>query len=128
MNQLKRIISWVNYQLLANALLACLLVAGAVFVLTSTFVSSTGIAFFAGLLGFGISAFFTKLYQNKRDEAILYVHKTIGDTEYSLQLLGKPQPNIAEQLQLERLSERVQNAQIPTVISSKLGFLQKKIT
>lgn len=122
MNQLKRIISWVNYQLLANALLACLLVAGAVFVLTSTFVSSTSIAVFAGFLGFVVSAFFTKLYQSKRNEAILYVHKTVGDTEYSLNLLDKPQLNIAEQLQLERLNERVQHAQIPTVISSKLGF------
>ena len=57
----------------------------------------TGILIFAGI------AFYTKLFQNKKKEAIQLIHKKLGDTEYSLELLNIEQPNLAQQLQLERL-------------------------
>ena len=50
-------------------------------------------------------------FEAKQLAAISLLHRTLGQTEYSLPLLTKPDPNMAEQLQLNRLGERA--AQVP---------------
>lgn len=122
MNELKRLITSVTYQLYANALLRCLLLAASAYLLTVTFTRPSGWAVLAGAAGFGAGIFLSKLYQNKQPQAIRLIHQIVGDVEYSLPLLAKPQLNLAEQLQLERLNEHVQTVRTPTVLWSKIGL------
>ncbi|QMW06529.1 hypothetical protein [Spirosoma foliorum] len=121
MNELKRLISSVTYQLYANALLRCLLLATSAYLLTVTFTGPSIWPIAAGLVGFGIGAVLNKLYQDKKPVAIRLIHQTVGDTEYSLPLLTKPQLNLAEQLQLDRLNQQIQHVQVPVVVLSKAG-------
>jgi hypothetical protein len=108
MYELKKLINSVTTQLYANAFIRCLLLAVSAFVLTSVFKQSSLIApFLAAIVGLGIGAYVTKLYQNKKPQAISLIHKTVGESEYSLHLLEKDELNIAEQLQLDRLSQNV---------------------
>ena len=120
MNDLKRLISSVTYQLYANALLRCVLLAASAYLLTVTFTGPSVWSVLAGAVGFGAGVFFSKLHQNKTPQAIRVIHQTVGDVEYSLPLLTKPHLNLAEQLQLERLNEHVQQVSIPVVIWSRV--------
>ena len=120
MNQVKHIISGVRYQLYAVAFLACVLVAVSAFLLLSIFSDSLPLLVVASLLAFGITAYLTQLFTDKQNDAVKLIHKTVGDTEYSLQLLNVSQPNIAEQLQLERLAAKLDGRKIPTAVDSKI--------
>ena len=121
MNELKRLISSVTYQLYANALLRCLLLAATVYFLTATFVGPSVWPVLLALVGFGVGIFLSKLYQDKKPLAIQLIHQFVGDAEYSLPLLTKPQLNLAEQLQLDRLNAHIGHIQTPTVVWSKVG-------
>lgn len=120
MNQVKHIISGVRYQLYATALLACSLTALSVFLLLSVFIHSLPLVIIGSIIAFGISAYYTRLFTDKQNDAIRLIHEKIDDTEYSLQLLTVNEPNIAEQLQLERLAAKVSNQKTPAVINSRL--------
>ena len=120
MNQVKHIISGVRYQLYATALLTCSLVALSTFILLSAFTSSLVMALTGSLIAFGISAYFTKLFTDKQNEAVQFIHQSIDDAEYSLHLLNIAQPNIAEQLQLERLADKLSSHKIPKAITPKI--------
>ncbi|GAB3701697.1 hypothetical protein GCM10027592_30200 [Spirosoma flavus] len=122
MNELKRLLSSITYQLYANALLRCLLLAMSAYLLTATFTNTFIWPLLAGIAGFALGAFFNKLTQNKTEQAVRLIHQTVGDAEYSLPLLTKSQLNLAEQLQLERLNERIQTIRIPVVLLSKIGL------
>ena len=122
MNQVRKIISWVNYQLYATAFVTCLLVAGASYILVSTFSTTFFLPIAGAIVGFGIMAYKTHLFQNKRNVALQLIHQKLNNTEYSLQLLDISKPNIAEQLQLERLLSSIETQSIPNVISPKLGI------
>ena len=121
MNELKRLISSVTYQLYANVLLRCVLLAVSAYLLTATFTGSSVWAALLSIAGFGAGAFFNKLYQDKKPQAIRLIHQSVGDAEYSLPLLNKSQLNLAEQLQLDRLNEHIQHVQTPVVLLSKAG-------
>lgn len=121
MNELKQIIAKVNFQLYAVATLMCLLAAGSVYFLTLLLTKSLFFASFIGILTFAGIAFWVKLFQDKKKEAVQLIHKKLGDTEYSLELLNIEQPNLAQQLQLERLFSK-SNLQTPWVIDSKISF------
>ena len=120
MNQVRKIISWVNYQLYATAFVTCLLVAGAIYILISTFSSIFLLPILGAIVSFGIMAYKTHLFQNKRNVALQLIHQKLNNTEYSLQLLDVSKPNIAEQLQLERLLSSIETQLVPNVISPKL--------
>ncbi|UTA69485.1 hypothetical protein [Emticicia sp. 21SJ11W-3] len=120
MNQVKHIISGVRFQLYAVAFFTCLLVAVSAFLLVSVFSDSLSVSLISSLLAFGLSAYQTQLFKDKQNEAVRLIHKTVGDTEYSLQLLNLSQPNIAEQLQLERLASKLEGHRTPTAINSKI--------
>lgn len=108
MNQLKQLINKVNIQLLLVAILVCILVAASVYFLLLLLTKSIVFALIGAFLGFAGMGFQTKLFQNKRKEAILLIHQKVGNTEYSLDLLNVESPNIAEQLQLDRLFSKKQ--------------------
>ncbi|GAA4398487.1 hypothetical protein GCM10023187_09200 [Nibrella viscosa] len=122
MTALKQTITSVIYQLYANALLKGLLLALSAYLLTATLTPSTLIPILAGLLGFSAGLLVTKIYQDKKPQAISLIHQRVDDAEYSLHLLDKPTLNIAEQLQLERLGERVQQVKMPALVWSSLGL------
>lgn len=121
MNELKQIIAKVNFQLYAVATLMCLMAAGSVYFLILLLTKSLFLAAFGGFLVFTGIAFYTKLFQNKEKEAVQLIHKKLGDTEYSLELLNIEQPNLAQQLQLERLFSK-SNLQTPLVIDAKISY------
>ena len=121
MNELKRLIASVTYQLYANALLRCLLLAATVYLLTATFLGQSIWALALSMAGFGAGIFLSRLYQDKKPQAVRLIHQHVGDAEYSLPLLTKPTLNLAEQLQLDRLNQQVQHVRTPVVIWSKAG-------
>ncbi len=122
MNELKRLIASVTYQLYANALLRCLLLAATVYLLTATFLEQSVWAFVLSAAGFGAGVFLSRLYQDKKPQAVRLIHQRVGDVEYSLPLLTKPNLNLAEQLQLDRLNQQIQHVPTPVVIWSKAGL------
>lgn len=107
MYELKKLINSVTTQLYANAFIRCLLLAVSAFVLTSVFKQSSLIALLAAGIGLLIGAYITKLYQDKKPQAIRLIHQTVRESEYSLHLLDKEELNMAEQLQLDRLNQNV---------------------
>lgn len=108
MHELKKLINSVTAQLYANAFIRCMLLAVSAFVLASVFEkSSVVVPVIAGLVGLCIGAFLTKLYQSKKPQAIIWIHRTVDESEYSLHLLEKKELNIAEQLQMERLNKNI---------------------
>ncbi len=121
MNELKRTLSSVTYQLYANALLRCGLLSAAASVLAATFAGPL-VALLAGLSSFAVGAFWNGLFRNKKAQAVHLIHQRVGDVEYSLPLLDKPQLNLAERMQLERLGERVGPIRVPGVVWSRVGF------
>ncbi|GAB3883084.1 hypothetical protein [Spirosoma agri] len=118
----KKVLASVSTQLYANGLLRSLVLAASAYIITITFTRSIPLASLAGLVGLGVGIYLAKLYQNKKPQAIRLIHQTVGDAEYSLPLLDKEPLNVAEQLQLERLYDRIREARIPTVIFSQLGL------
>ncbi|MGV3558138.1 hypothetical protein [Larkinella arboricola] len=127
MNELKRTVSVLIYQLIANAFINSLLIGVAAYLAVRTVGFSQGVGVISGVLGFLAGAWLTRLFQDKKTQAIAHLHQTVGDAEYSLSLLDKPELNIAEQLQVARLNERVQSVHIPAkqvaaVVFSKTGL------
>ncbi|WP_020607626.1 hypothetical protein [Spirosoma spitsbergense] len=122
MNELKRLIASVTYQLYANALLRCLLLAATVYLLTATFLGQSIWALALSVAGFGAGVFLSRLCQDKKPQAVRLIHQRVGDAEYSLPLLTKPTLNLAEQLQLDRLNQQIQHVPTPVVIWSKAGL------
>lgn len=120
MNELKRLIASVQYQLYANALLRCLLLGGAAFVLVSAISDSLILQLVALVLGLAAGVVGTQLYQPKKQEALRLIHQKVQGTEYSLALLDKEKPNMAEQLQLERLYAQVAAQPTPRVLFARL--------
>ncbi|RDB04693.1 DUF4175 family protein [Runella aurantiaca] len=118
MNHLHKIITWVTYQLYAGALLMSVLLAGSAFLVVSLVASTVMVPALAALAVFVVSAYWKGLFQSKRAEAIQLIHQNLHDTEYSLQLLEIDRPNIAQQLQLERLAEKIQDQKTPRILPS----------
>lgn len=57
-----------------------------------------------GLIGWFVAFWITKAFTDKRKVAISLIHTHSADVEYSLDLLDRDDLNIAEQMQLERIS------------------------
>lgn len=115
MNQVNRIISSVLLQLHASAWIRCLLAAATAGLLAQAFGSSVPLSGIAALAGFGGTAFYLKPWENKREQAVRILHSRIEDAEYSLALAGVKEPNMAEQLQLERLGVQMAGRKAPQV-------------
>ncbi|WP_031530032.1 DUF4175 family protein [Dyadobacter crusticola] len=103
MHSLQKMIGSVTAQLYAAGLIRCTLLAVSAFLLAFTF-AATGFSVLAAGLVFAFAVWQNRLYENMRHRAITLIHRYTGGTEYSLDLLEKEELNIAEQMQLERLS------------------------
>jgi hypothetical protein len=104
MHELKKLIGNVTNQLYGSAAIRCLMLAVSAFLLLSVLFENQYLLPIVGSLAVFIAGMWlTGVFENKKPEAISLIHRYVGDTEYSLQILEKEQLNIAEQLQLERL-------------------------
>jgi hypothetical protein len=111
----QKIINAVRNQLYLNALLKGALLAGTGYVL-ATGLGLSGIwAATTALIGLCAGFLLGDLHRPRQPAAVALIHQSVEGAEYSLPLLNKPTLNIAEQLQLERLSERLSEARIPSV-------------
>ena len=107
MHELRKMIGLVTKQLYASAVLRCLLLAASAYLFASCFTGPFHAAsVFAAFAGLCAGILLTGIYKNNREKAISLIHSHVGETEYSLHLLEKPELNIAEQLQLERITNR----------------------
>nr|WP_293838318.1 DUF4175 family protein [uncultured Arsenicibacter sp.] len=122
MNELKRTISSVVYQLHANAWVNSLLLGVSCGIFARAADASTLVMSVIALVGFGVGAWINRLYEPKKMQAIHLLHQAVGDTEYSLDLFDKPVLNIAEQLQIDRLNERIQGVRVPVVAFTNIGL------
>lgn len=122
MIELKRSLSSVIYQLYTNTVLKCSLLAVSAYILTATFVTSPVVPALIAVLVLGFGLYLHRIYSDKKPQAIAIIHQTVGDTEYSLHLLDKPDPNIAEQLQMDRLNERISQVRMPNLTFSQVGL------
>ncbi|MPR34068.1 hypothetical protein [Salmonirosea aquatica] len=120
MNPLQKLIASVRNQLYANALLRCMLLGAAAFVSASALTSLLAVQLGALVVALGAGVFITKIYAPKKPEAVSLIHQKVQGTEYSLALLEKENPNWAEQLQLERLYDRIENEAAPRVFFAQL--------
>ena len=120
MNPFKQIILKVHIQLYLIAVLKSTLVAGAMFFLILLATKSYFWASLVAVSGFFLMAFWTKLFQYRERDAIEILHQKMEDTEYSLDLLKVESPNLAEQLQLERLFAK--SPQMPWLIQPKIAL------
>ena len=110
-----KIISSVRNQLYLNALLK-----GAFLGLAGYFLGvALGLPFVWALLLSAVGGItgllLGHIHQPHRPAAVALIHRVVGDAEYSLPLLDKTTLNIAEQMQMERLSNRLADARIPMV-------------
>ncbi|MEZ0484518.1 hypothetical protein [Fibrella aquatica] len=120
MQSLHQLIGSVSTQLYTNDWLKSLLVGVSVALFVALFPVSIGLVLgtlvaVTLLAGWQVGAF-----APKREAAIGLLHKTLGQTEYSLPLLTKESLNLAEQLQLERLAERAAQTPRPVVAFQNL--------
>ncbi len=120
MNELPRLIASVRNQLYANALLRCVLLSAAAFVVASALTDAWLIQVGAAIVAMLAGIFITKIYQPQKPEALALLHQQVQGTEYSLALLDKVNLNLAEQLQLERLYQQVPGQVPPRVLFSRL--------
>ncbi len=124
MNQVNRIISSVHWQLHVSAWVRCLLAGVSAGLVAQTFGQSFPLSLAAGVAGLTGCAFFLRPWENKRAKAIRILHDRMEDAEYSLALVGMKQPNMAEQLQLERLGKKMESKGVPLVWYNNLaGFV-----
>ena len=118
---MNKLINSTRNQLYTNGLLKSGLLALSAGLLAATVWPAPMIWGMAGAAGFLGGLFWHKIYQNNRPDAIQVLHQTLGETEHSLALLDKPNPTLADQLQLERLANRLTNTKPPILIFSRLS-------
>lgn len=121
MNQIRRIISNVHLQLHVSAWIRSLLAGVTAGLVAATFGSPALLSFVVALAGWGACAFFLKPWANKRVQAVRILHDRIENAEYSLALVEVSRPNMAEQLQLERLGRQMEGQKAPLVWHRGLG-------
>ncbi len=117
---MNKLINATRNQLYANGLLKSALLALSASLLTATVWPAPLSWLLAGTAGLVGGLVWHKIYRNNRPDAIRVLHQTLGETEHSLALLDKPNPTLADQLQLERLADRLANTQTPALIFSRL--------
>lgn len=120
MNELKRLIASVQYQLYANAVLRCLSLGVAAGVIASALTDQRLVTVAAFVAGVALGVVITQLYRSQKQEALRLIHQKVQGTEYSLDLLDKEKLNLAEQLQLERLAVQATALPPPRVLFAYL--------
>jgi hypothetical protein len=138
MNRLNNIVSKVSLRMLMIDILKCIFVAIALNFLTFYLVGKSGISLTISIIGFFITGFLLKAWKKKNELAKNFIHEHNPQLEHSLSLIDKPELNIAEEMQIERILET--KIQVPlkldkafwvlfllAILSSAFTFIPKKI-
>jgi hypothetical protein len=104
MHKFQKLIGLVTWQLYAAGLINCALVSVSIYLLVSTITDGMP-AGLAAAGAFAVGLWQNRLFERKKSVAIGLIHRYAGDTEYSLHLLEKEDLNVAEQMQLDRISD-----------------------
>ena len=73
-----------------------------------------------GVLGAFILAYYLGLFHSNKQKVLAIVHQDVPDLEFISALLYKPQLNLAGELQMERLGNRVSQIQFPNYAFQQL--------
>ena len=107
MNKLKQSIRFLELQLQLNALAKALVIGLILGFLAWAFGVQLWVAvglFLIGVIGF---SWYFGGFQRQRNLAVQLLHQEVKGLEFSLELLNKPAFSIADQLQIERISDRI---------------------
>ncbi|KEO75168.1 hypothetical protein [Anditalea andensis] len=105
MNHIRSAISQITWQLRLNALIKAMLLAVTICLLLLLFGSAFWIIAGVAAVGFIGSSVLFGAFTNRQTQAVQILHKSSSDLEFSLGLLNKSRLSVAEQLQLERISQ-----------------------
>jgi len=119
-NKLRKTISNIERQLLLNALLKSLFAAFGTVLFLYSFGFTLVLSISVGILVAFIMAYYLGLFHSNQQKVLAIVHQDVPDLEYSSALLYKPQLNLAEQLQMERLGNRIASIQFPNYAFQQL--------
>lgn len=120
MNTLRKTISNIQNQLMINALLKSFLAAIIVGLLLFAFgIAAIFSLLLALIVGLGV-AFRFRVFHSNQQKVLAIVNQDVPDLEYSSALLYKPHLNLAEQLQMERLGNRISQIQFPNYAFQQL--------
>jgi len=106
-NKLKQSIRFLELQLQLNALAKALVIGLILGFLAWAFGVQLWVAvglFLIGVIGF---SWYFGGFQRQRNLAVQLLHQEVKGLEFSLELLNKPAFSIADQLQIERISDRI---------------------
>ncbi|MBO0935128.1 hypothetical protein J2I47_01080 [Fibrella sp. HMF5335] len=120
MESLHQLIRSITAQLHANSWLKALLVGASAGLLVGLLPVGLPVLLSIGALVTCLTAWQLGAFEAKHAEAIALLHRTLDQTEYSLPLLTKPDLNMAEQLQLDRLGEQAARTSQPVVVGQHL--------
>lgn len=109
MSLLEKYIVQTQQQIWINIFLKSFLVGAGTGLLFYTFQSSWVLGLSVFFIAFLISAFFHGLFKNHKKDAIKILHQQFPGLEFSLELMGKKEKNLAESLQWERVNSHIPN-------------------
>ncbi|WP_375446478.1 hypothetical protein [uncultured Fibrella sp.] len=120
MQPLHQLIRSVTTQLHTNNWLKSLLIGLSAALLVALFPVGIGLVLGTLVMTSVLAGWWLGAFRPKREAAIVLLHKTLGQTEYSLPLLTKASLNLAEQMQLERLAQQAAQTPRPVVAFQNL--------
>lgn len=120
MQPLHQLIRSVTTQLYTNDWLKSMLIGLSAALLLALFPVGIGLLLGTLVITSVLAGWWLGAFRPKREAAIVLLHKTLGQTEYSLPLLTKESLNLAEQLQLERLAQQAAQTPRPVVAFQNL--------
>lgn len=107
MADVRKLVKSVNTHMQWLAILKCFLLGLATHVLADAFLEdSPWLSSSLGSIGWLIGIWRTRAFTDKQKAAISLIHSYNRDAEYSLDLFGRTDLNIVEQMQLERIEAR----------------------
>ena len=118
MKKIKIAIQLVSLQIYLSIILKAFSVAISVFFFFKIIKIPTDSIWISSIVSFLICCYTLKFFKNKKTESFQKIHSKNMNLEYSLKLYDKQARNLAEQMQLERISGK--SISIPIAIDKKL--------
>ncbi len=118
MKKIKIAIQLVSVQIYLSIFLKAFSVAISIFFFFKIIKIPTEFTWIASMVSFLICCYTLKFFKNKKTESFQKIHSKNMDLEYSLKLYDKKARNLAEQMQLERITGK--SISIPIAIDKKL--------
>ena len=118
MKKIKIAIQLVSVQIYLSIFLKAFSVAISIFFFFKIIKIPTEFTWIASMVSFLICCYALKFFKNKKTESFKKIHSKNMDLEYSLKLYDKKARNLAEQMQLERITGK--SISIPIAIDKKL--------